>query len=63
MQVCWLSLCATPCSAKPQAEREKQARVTVRSAEAAIAGKVVEGAMAYAYHPTALRVRAMARGR
>jgi regulator of protease activity HflC (stomatin/prohibitin superfamily) len=46
-------------SRQAQAEREKQARVILGSAEAAIAGKFVEAAMAYADHPTALQLRAM----
>jgi len=46
-------------SRQTQAEREKQARVILGSAEAAIAGKFVEPAMTYADHPTALQLRAM----
>jgi regulator of protease activity HflC (stomatin/prohibitin superfamily) len=46
-------------SRQAQAEREKQARVILGSAEAAIAGKFVEAAMIYAGHPTALQLRAM----
>ena len=46
-------------SRQAQAEREKQARVILGSAEAAIAGKFVEAAMIYADHPTALQLRAM----
>jgi regulator of protease activity HflC (stomatin/prohibitin superfamily) len=46
-------------SRQAQAEREKQARVILGSAEAAIAGKFVEAAMTYANHPTALQLRAM----
>lgn len=46
-------------SRQAQAEREKQARVILGSAEAAIAGKFVEAAMTYADHPTALQLRAM----
>jgi len=42
-----------------QAEREKQARLILGSAEAAIAGKFVEAAMTYADHPTALQLRAV----
>ena len=42
-----------------QAEREKQARVILGSAEAAIAGKFVEAANTYAGHPAALQLRAM----
>jgi regulator of protease activity HflC (stomatin/prohibitin superfamily) len=46
-------------SRQAQAEREKQARVILGSAEAAIAGKFVEAADMYAGHPTALQLRAM----
>ena len=46
-------------SRQAQAEREKQARVILGSAEAAIAGKFVEAALTYANHPTALQLRAM----
>jgi regulator of protease activity HflC (stomatin/prohibitin superfamily) len=46
-------------SRQAQAEREKQARVILGSAEAAIAGKFVEAAMTYADHPIALQLRAM----
>jgi regulator of protease activity HflC (stomatin/prohibitin superfamily) len=46
-------------SRQAQAEREKQARVILGSAEAAIAGQFVEAAMTYAGHPTALQLRAM----
>ncbi len=46
-------------SRQAQAEREKQARVILGSAEAAIAGKFVEAAMAYADHPTALQLGAV----
>jgi hypothetical protein len=46
-------------SQQAQAEREKQARVILGSAEAAIAGKFVEAAMTYADHPAALQPRAM----
>jgi regulator of protease activity HflC (stomatin/prohibitin superfamily) len=46
-------------SRQAQAEREKQARVILGSAEAAIAGQFVEAAMTYADHPTALQLRAM----
>jgi regulator of protease activity HflC (stomatin/prohibitin superfamily) len=46
-------------SRQAQAEREKQARVILGSAEAAIAGKFVEAAEIYAGHPTALQLRAM----
>jgi regulator of protease activity HflC (stomatin/prohibitin superfamily) len=46
-------------SRQAQAEREKQARVILGSAEAAIAGKFVEAAQMYAGHPIALQLRAM----
>jgi regulator of protease activity HflC (stomatin/prohibitin superfamily) len=46
-------------SRQAQAEREKEARVILGSAEAAIAGKFVEAARTYADHPTALQLRAM----
>jgi len=46
-------------SRQAQAEREKQARVILGSAEAAIAGKFVEAATTYADHPAALQLRAM----
>jgi regulator of protease activity HflC (stomatin/prohibitin superfamily) len=46
-------------SRQAQAEREKQARVILGSAEAAIAGKFVEAANIYAGHPSALQLRAM----
>src|ERR1700733_12128640 len=46
-------------SRQAQAEREKQARVILGSAEAAIAGKFVEAASIYAGHPWALQLRAM----
>src|ERR1700693_3245312 len=46
-------------SRQAQAEREKQARVILGSAEAAIAGKFVEAANIYAGHPVALQLRAM----
>jgi len=46
-------------SRQAQAEREKQARVILGSAEAAIAGKFVEAANIYAGHPAALQLRAM----
>jgi regulator of protease activity HflC (stomatin/prohibitin superfamily) len=46
-------------SRQAQAEREKEARVILGSAEAAIAGKFVEAAITYADHPTALQLRAM----
>jgi regulator of protease activity HflC (stomatin/prohibitin superfamily) len=46
-------------SRQAQAEREKQARVILGSAEAAIAAKFVEAADIYADHPGALQLRAM----
>jgi regulator of protease activity HflC (stomatin/prohibitin superfamily) len=46
-------------SRQAQAEREKQARMILGSAEAAIASSFVEAAMTYAEHPTALQLRAM----
>jgi regulator of protease activity HflC (stomatin/prohibitin superfamily) len=46
-------------SRQAQAEREKQARVILGSAEAAIAGKFVEAAAIYTGHPVALQLRAM----
>jgi regulator of protease activity HflC (stomatin/prohibitin superfamily) len=46
-------------SRQAQAEREKQARVILGSAEAAIASQFVAAAMTYADHPTALQLRAM----
>jgi regulator of protease activity HflC (stomatin/prohibitin superfamily) len=46
-------------SRQAQAEREKQARVILGSAEAAIAGKFVEAADIYAGHAAALQLRAM----
>jgi regulator of protease activity HflC (stomatin/prohibitin superfamily) len=46
-------------SRQAQAEREKQARVILGSAEAEIAGKFVEAANVYAGHPVALQLRAM----
>jgi regulator of protease activity HflC (stomatin/prohibitin superfamily) len=46
-------------SRQAQAEREKQARVILGSAEAAIAGQFVEAAQTYAGHPIALQLRAM----
>ena len=46
-------------SRQAQAEREKQARVILGSAEAEIAGKFVEAAKIYADHPEALQLRAM----
>ncbi len=46
-------------SRQAQAEREKQARVILGSAEAEIAGKFVDAAKIYADHPAALQLRAM----
>ncbi len=46
-------------SRQAQAEREKQARIILGSAEAEVAGKFVEAAELYANHPTALQLRAM----
>lgn len=46
-------------SRQAQAEREKQARVILGSAEAEIAGKFVEAANVYANAPGALQLRAM----
>ncbi|MGB7756113.1 MAG: slipin family protein [Salinisphaera sp.] len=46
-------------SRQAQAECEKQARVILGSAEAAIAGKFVEAAQTYDGHPQALQLRAM----
>lgn len=46
-------------SRQAQAEREKQARMILGSAEAAIAGKFVEAAAIYAGNPWALQLRAM----
>ena len=46
-------------SRQAQAEREKQARVILGSAEAAIADRFVEAAAIYAGHPIALQLRAM----
>lgn len=46
-------------SRQAQAEREKQARVILGSAEAEVAGKFVKAANIYAGHPTALQLRAM----
>lgn len=46
-------------SRQAQAEREKQARVILGSAEAAIAAKFVEAAQIYENHPGALQLRAM----
>ncbi|QND86618.1 slipin family protein [Chromobacterium vaccinii] len=46
-------------SRQAQAEREKQARIILGSAEAEIASKFVEAANIYAEHPAALQLRAM----
>jgi regulator of protease activity HflC (stomatin/prohibitin superfamily) len=46
-------------SRQAQAEREKQARVILGSAEAEIAGKFVEAARTYGSDPAALHLRAM----
>jgi regulator of protease activity HflC (stomatin/prohibitin superfamily) len=46
-------------SRQAQAEREKQARVILGSAEAAIAGQFVEASKIYAGHPVAVQLRAM----
>ena len=46
-------------SREAQAEREKQARVILGSAEAEVAAKFVEAAIAYGGHPAALQLRAM----
>ncbi len=46
-------------SRQAQAEREKQARIILGSAEAEIASKFVEAAALYADHPAALQLRAM----
>ncbi|WP_448951294.1 slipin family protein [Labrys neptuniae] len=46
-------------SRQAQAEREKEARVILGSAEAEVAGKFVEAAETYASHPAALQLRAM----
>jgi regulator of protease activity HflC (stomatin/prohibitin superfamily) len=46
-------------SRQAQAEREKEARVILGSAEAAIAAKFVEAAQTYAGEPAALHLRAM----
>src|SRR6267154_649960 len=46
-------------SRQAQAERERQARVILGSAEAEIAGKFVEAAKIYADHPAAQQLRAM----
>ena len=46
-------------SRQAQAEREKEARVILGSAEVAIAGQFVEAAKLYEDHPQALQLRAM----
>jgi regulator of protease activity HflC (stomatin/prohibitin superfamily) len=46
-------------SRQAQAEREKEARIILGSAEAEIAGKFVEAARLYASNPQALQLRAM----
>ncbi|PLZ03758.1 membrane protease subunit, stomatin/prohibitin [Burkholderia sp. WAC0059] len=46
-------------SRQAQAEREKQARVILGSAEAAVAANFVEAARIYEHHPGALQLRAM----
>ncbi len=46
-------------SRQAQAEREKQARIILGSAELAVAGQFVEAARAYADQPGALQLRAM----
>ena len=46
-------------SRQAQAEREKQARVILGSAEAEIAGKFVEAARTYGENPAAMQLRAM----
>lgn len=46
-------------SRQAQAEREKQARVILGSAEAAVAAKFVEAAKTYSGEPAALQLRAM----
>jgi regulator of protease activity HflC (stomatin/prohibitin superfamily) len=46
-------------SRQAQAEREKQARIILGSAEAEIASKFVDAARVYADQPTALQLRAM----
>jgi regulator of protease activity HflC (stomatin/prohibitin superfamily) len=46
-------------SRQAQAEREKQARVILGSAEVEIAGKFVEAARTYAENPAAMHLRAM----
>jgi regulator of protease activity HflC (stomatin/prohibitin superfamily) len=46
-------------SRQAQAEREKEARVILGSAEAEVAAKFVEAAKIYGDHPAALQIRAM----
>ena len=46
-------------SRQAQAEREKEARVILGSAEAEVAAKFVEAAVIYGSHPAALQLRAM----
>ena len=46
-------------SRQAQAEREKEARIILGSAEAAVAEQFVRAAQAYAGHPEALQLRAM----
>jgi len=46
-------------SREAQAEREKQARIILGSAEVAVAGQFVEAARAYTDNPAALQLRAM----
>jgi len=46
-------------SRQAQAEREKQARIILGSAEVAVAGQFVEAARAYAGQPGAMQLRAM----
>ena len=46
-------------SREAQAEREKQARIILGSAEVAVAGQFVEAAQAYADNPAAQQLRAM----
>jgi regulator of protease activity HflC (stomatin/prohibitin superfamily) len=46
-------------SSQAQAEREKQARVTLASAEIAVASQMVQAAELYESHPAAMRLRQM----
>ncbi len=46
-------------SRQAQAEREKQARIILGSAEAEVASRFVDAAKAYAEYPIALPMRAM----